>query len=275
MNSSKVGLDEFAAAVRRLHCAGDPRMLAITAMAAKSHAWHDENAADLRERARQVLTEGAIPGLREALGIAHREVPINRTLGWLLNPTSSHGAGVPLLRSFATWLGADVVASDPTAVGVWCERVPADWPSTRPPDLLFRGPHGALLVENKVNAKEGPSQFKDYAAAFERWRGSHRVGKLVVMARQSRTVPVPYEFRSHTELGWWAQGEAVNLALPAWIRAVLLMLANDLLNVNLATNLPEIQRLLDVSLAESMSSVATIRLARALPRPQFPQWRLP
>lgn len=128
---------------------------AVARTAAASRAWHAEREDAVIADARRLLARGATPTLRQALGVEHREVPINTTLGWLLNPSAAHGAGEALLASFATWLGAHGLAAEAASTEAWCEGGAPAW-GNREPDLLFRSPGAALLVENKVKAPEGP-----------------------------------------------------------------------------------------------------------------------
>ena len=73
MTPCSTSADELSAAVRRV--------------AESSRAWHGQRSFSLMQDARTVLRYGAPPRLWAVLGIAHREVPLNRTMGWLLGPT--------------------------------------------------------------------------------------------------------------------------------------------------------------------------------------------
>ncbi len=246
-------------------------LVALTRVADASRAWHSDRVEEVLADARRLLNVGAVPTLRQALGLEHREVPINRTLGWLLDPAAPHGAGVALLASFARWLGADGLADEASSATAWCEGGAPMW-GDREPDLLFRSAGAALLIENKVNAPEGPRQFDDYAAAFALWSGGRASRKLVVMARDSRAVPAPFEFRTHGQLAGWISQEARNAALPTWTKTVLTMLGHDLSRVPSDVTMHQVEALLARSKSRPLSIAEVLRLSRAVTQLRSPPW---
>ena len=170
---------------------------------------------------------------------------MNQALGWLLHPRANHGAGGEVLARLAEKLGATALAADvrraPGSILATTERRPPRWRGGMP-DLLFRGPTGALLIENKIDASESGQQYAPYRESFARW-APHHDRRLWLFAAARRETPPGYAFATHAEVACWLRDLTEAPTLPQWTRVLLALVAEDLDPT--APDLGELRRLVD------------------------------
>lgn len=247
----------------------DPRLVAVQRVAGVSRAWAEVAAPALVDRARELLADGLPPRLRDVVGLDREERPMNAALGWLLHPSGDH-AGV--LSHLAARLGAHALVRDlqrGAHVEPFTQSSPRDWPNGGAPDLLFRGPTGALLIENKVDASETGDNYNLYAAAFGRWAGP-REKVLWIFAAAARGVPAPYLFATHAQVAGWLREAASAPGVRTWTRIAAELLAEDL-----RPRAPTIRALADALRAceRSPDPSAVAHLAALTARSPPPLWR--
>lgn len=100
----------------------------------------------------------------EIVGLARHENTHSRMLGWLLDPTGRHGLGYGLLERLVEHCTGESV-SVPLAVRKVAFSV---WRNDREADLVVWGRNLTLVIENKVDASEQPSQCDDLYENFKK-----------------------------------------------------------------------------------------------------------
>ena len=113
-------------------------------------------------------------GPEDLLGVLGRrrdELVHSRVIAWLLVPTNRHGLGRRVLRGLLdhVWPGEDLLARGPVRVELEEPReAPDDAGLLRAAraDIVVRGETLCLVIENKVDAGEGPDQCESLYWAF-------------------------------------------------------------------------------------------------------------
>jgi hypothetical protein len=109
-----------------------------------------------------------VHGRADYLGVLARhrdELTHSRLIGWLLDPCARHGLGSRVLRGLLGCGGLTV--DDAHALGR--ARVTLEHPLAGGRlDIVVDGPGFYLVIENKVDAAEGPDQCAFYAAHVDR-----------------------------------------------------------------------------------------------------------
>ena len=99
----------------------------------------------------------------EIVGLARHENTHSRMLEWLLNPTARHGLGCGFAERLVKHCTGEPV-SVPLAVRKVAFSV---WRNDREADLVVWGENFTLIIENKVDASEQPSQCDDLHENFK------------------------------------------------------------------------------------------------------------
>ena len=99
----------------------------------------------------------------EIVGLARHENTHSRMLGWLLDPTGRHGLGCGLVERLV-----EHCTGKPVSVPLAVRKVAFSvWRNNREADLVVWGRDFTLVVENKVDASEQPSQCDDLYENFK------------------------------------------------------------------------------------------------------------
>jgi len=94
---------------------------------------------------------------------ARAENTHSRMLRWLLNPTSRHGLGCGLVRRLV-----EHCTGEPAPASLAVRDVAfSQWRNDREADLVVWGENFTLVIENKVDALEQPSQCDDLYENFK------------------------------------------------------------------------------------------------------------
>jgi hypothetical protein len=96
-------------------------------------------------------------GPSDWLGVLARErheVTHSRLLGWLCDPSGEHGLGTTFLRAFLELVGSPFPADPSATVSLEVEG----GSGLSRADLVIDLPTGRVVIENKVDAPEGPEQ---------------------------------------------------------------------------------------------------------------------
>ena len=99
----------------------------------------------------------------EIVGLARHENTHSRMLQWLLDPTARHGLGCEFVERLLEHCSEEPV-SLPLAVKKVAFSV---WRNDREADLVVWGENFTLVIENKVDASEQPSQCDDLYENFK------------------------------------------------------------------------------------------------------------
>jgi hypothetical protein len=122
-------------------------------------------------------TLGLAPDLLGPLGFARTELAHSSALAFFLDPTRSGSLGTECLSAFVELVvdsGDDQAEQEPpdlTAVRVTSERSLGRWGRV---DISIDGPRVLILVEVKVDAKEGPQQIPRYTNAINELAGDRQ-----------------------------------------------------------------------------------------------------
>lgn len=251
-------------------CSGltDVRVAAVRRAAQTARPFLTERAEEIHVRAQTLLRRGVPPSLRHVCGTTDLEVPLNRVLGWLLDPAQPHGADIaPLLRVVGelglTAMVSDLRNGEAASVFTECSPDPVRW--WREPDLVVDTPNAVLLLENKVLAPEsGPDQYDAYLDIL-RELADERPWCAVLLARGRRDPP-PRRTRTirHAELADLLAPLCEDGSLPAWTRILMAMVVTDLRHDDLSVRLAEVRRLLDRAPDRQLSPLEVRRLSRLL-----------
>lgn len=107
--------------------------------------------------------------LLDPLGQSRRELSVTTVLAWLLDPRGTHEFGDVILRALLAHLGEDsetvdmLLRANASELSVFTEFTTD---SRRRADIVITNRRAALVIEAKVDAKEGVDQTSDYAAYF-------------------------------------------------------------------------------------------------------------
>ena len=135
--------------------------------------------------------------LLDIVGLARDENTHSRMLVWLLKPTARHGLGCGFVRRLVEHCtGKDVSA--PVAVRKVAFSV---WRNGREADLVVWGQHFTLVIENKVDASEQPSQCDDLYQNFKNEKVPFFVF-LTPNGRKPHTATTPCSQRAFKTLSW-------------------------------------------------------------------------
>ncbi|WP_419949297.1 PD-(D/E)XK nuclease family protein [Candidatus Palauibacter sp.] len=99
----------------------------------------------------------------DIVGLARHENTHSRMLAWLLRPTARHGLGSALVERLVEHCTGKPVSA-PLAVR---KVVFSEWRNDREADLVVWGRNFTLVIENKVDASEQPSQCDDLFENFK------------------------------------------------------------------------------------------------------------
>ena len=229
-------------------------------------------AAEIREEAQARLKLGAPPSMRQLVGISNLEVPMNRMLGWMFDPTSRGAAARKGLTALCALLDFPALATDiqqGRPIVVMTETSPDPEITSRQPDLIIGSTNAVVLIENKVGSPEsGPDQYSHYLDVLRRWAGS-RESRAYLFAPTERSTPLGWErCVSHRELAEALRPLATDPTMSFWDRVVYALIASDLdpdLRPNRAR---EIERLIDGGGGLSDVAVAT-KLSQLLRHPSI------
>ncbi len=97
------------------------------------------------------------------VGLARHENTHSRMLEWLLNPTARHGLGNEFVERLV-----EHCTGEPVSVSLAVRKVAFSvWRNDREADLVVWGRNFTLIIENKVDALEQPSQCDDLYENFK------------------------------------------------------------------------------------------------------------
>ena len=133
----------------------------------------------------------------DIVGLARHENTHSRMLAWLLMPTARHGLGSGLVRRFVEHCTGET-ASTPLAI----RRVAfSQWRNEREADLVVWGLNFTLVIENKVDASEQPSQCDDL---FENYKNEKKPLFLFLTpdGRKPHTATTPCARHAFRTLSW-------------------------------------------------------------------------
>ena len=189
---------------------------------------------EIEAQARVRLRLGAPPSLRLLTGISQLEVPMNRVLGWIFDPSRRGDAACIALTELARFLEFETLLRDIEAgevPEVLVESSPDVALTNRQPDLMIGTTNAALLIENKVDSPEsGEGQYADYLSVLTDWAKS-RDARAYLFSRRKRTPPAGWAGSfSHQDLGVqiFRRLAEEETSLPFWDRVVYGLLAGDL-----------------------------------------------
>lgn len=133
--------------------------------------WSAADAEVARLRAAELWNPPACTAM-QVLGTQRREIPHSRMLGWLLDPTASHGLGLRMLTAFLRRLGHGELTDGLGAEHVRVERELVlegqEDHQDRRADIVVRAGGTPVVIELKVDAAEGTDQTRDLAGHFRR-----------------------------------------------------------------------------------------------------------
>ena len=162
--------------------------------------WHEAMAA-MRCQQERLVSDGLwLTGPSDFLSIvgrARHENTHSRMLAWLLTPTARHGLGSGLFRRFVEHCTGETV---PAQLAV--RRVAfSEWRNDREADLVAWGRNFTLVIENKVDASEQPSQCDDL---LENFKNEKRPLFLFLTpdGRKPHTATTPCAQRAFKTLSW-------------------------------------------------------------------------
>ena len=133
----------------------------------------------------------------EIVGLARHENTHSRMLEWLLNPTARHGLGCEFVERLVEHCTGEPVSA-PLAVRKVAFSV---WRNDREADLVVWGENFTLVIENKVDASEQPSQCDDLYENFKNEKAPLFVF-LTPDGRKPHTATTPCSQRAFKTLSW-------------------------------------------------------------------------
>lgn len=242
----------------------------VTTAAAECEAVFARRASEIRNEAVLRMAIGAPPSLRKLVGVSNLEVPMNRTLGWMLDPQARGPAARRGLAALAGLLDLHALADDVEQglqVEVLCEASPDPDITRRKPDLMIRTPHAAVLIENKVWASEsGPDQYAHYLEVLLRW-GGERECRAYLLAPAVRQVPLGWAGAlSHRQLADSLRPLVVEPGISFWDRVAYGLIVSDLDPDTRADRMREIEKLVEDG-GRMPDHVVATKLSHLLRRP--------
>lgn len=243
---------------------------AVLSAALECEAVFARNASRIRAEARERLLLGYPPSLRRVVGLSSLEVPMNKALGWILDPHERGTAARRGLAEIAKLLDYPALLDDlqqGLAIVVLTETSPDESITSRQPDLTVGSPNATLLIENKVNAAEsGSDQYAHYLKTLTAWAGE-REHRSYLLAPELREPPVGWSGSlTHAQVAEALRPLATDPALSFWDRVVYALVVNDLDSDWVADRARQIERLLEQGNGLPDAAVAT-RLSQLLRRP--------
>lgn len=133
----------------------------------------------------------------DIVGLARHENTHSRMLAWLLKPTARHGLGCGFVRRLVEHCTGESVSA-PVAVRRVAYSV---WRNDREADLVVWGRDFTLVIENKVDAPEQPSQCDDLYENFKNEAAALFLF-LTPDGRRPRTTTTPRSQRAFRTLSW-------------------------------------------------------------------------
>ena len=206
---------------------------------------------------------GVVPSMFKIMGFSHKEVPYNKALAWIMDPSESHQAGRAVLKNlckgFKEEISIDVsliekeIEDASSSIEVRGEkRWPVEAQSWRIPDILIVGRKFGLLIENKVASGEsGDSQYASYYQAMRRlakskdWKTCHCF--LAHPKKSPRACPEGYSGTiAHDRLAKWIRRVEEDATVPAWGRIACQLVAVEITpEKDLFSELQKAQQTLD------------------------------
>lgn len=270
---------EEAAAIRR-----------VTALSDVARGWVTAHAQDVRaELASRLLAidrVGLLPPLFTLMGCSSRELPYNRMLTWIMDPTAPHRSGRLVLRELAEQLAFDALVTDleePEApVELRADRRFPGARGRRKPDLLVLTKRASLLIESKVRQGEtSERQYRDYAREL-RLVAARRGGECAawLLAPEARDVPgAASDWKwdgaiTHGELGTLFLRVADHKDITPWGRVATMLVAQQFAGHQVSEEILSLARSL-VHATESRrptfrEAAHMARLLGIVPHPQTP-----
>ena len=218
-------------------------------------------ASEIRGEAASRLSLGVPPSLRRIVGVSDLEVPMNRMLGWMLNPEARGAAARLGLVVLAGLMDFPLMASDierGVGVRVLCEESPDLGITSRQPDLLIGTENAAVLIENKVWSPEsGPDQYSHYLEVLERWAGE-RERRAYLLAPTPRATPEGWDGSlTHEQLADSLRPLVQDSRISFWDRVVYGLIVSDLDPDTRPNRMQEMERLVGPDSSASDVEVAT------------------
>lgn len=133
----------------------------------------------------------------EIVGRARHENTHSRLLGWLLTPTARHGLGCEFVERLV-----EHCTGEPVSLPLAVRKVAfSEWRNDREADLVVWGRNFTLVIENKVDALEQPSQCDDLYENFKNEKAPLFVF-LTPNGRKPHTATTRYSQRAFKTLSW-------------------------------------------------------------------------
>jgi hypothetical protein len=151
----QIGFAGWEAALREMTIQWDHSVL--ESESARVSQWStDLEAFEAEERALRVAGEWLTGGSDwlSVLARERHEMTHSRLLGWLCDPSGQHGLGTTFLRAFLDLVESPYPADPSTMVSLELEGSSG---LTRA-DVVIDTPRGRVVIENKIDAAEGPQQ---------------------------------------------------------------------------------------------------------------------
>lgn len=251
---------------------GKFRVEAVLAAAKECETVFARGASRIRAEARERLLLGYPPSLRRVVGLSSLEVPMNRTLGWILNPQERGDAARRGLIELVKILDYPALLDDlqrGLPIEVRTETSPDESITNRAPDLTIGSPHAVLLIENKVNAPEsGFDQYAHYLQTLVAWAGE-REHRAYLLAPELRDPPPGWSGSlMHAQVAEALRPLTTDPTLSFWDRVVYALVVSDLDWDRTADRARQIERLLEEGNRLSEVVVAT-RLSQLLRHPSI------
>ena len=131
------------------------------------------------------------------VGLARHENTHSRMLEWLLNPTGRHGLGCEFVERLIERCTGEPVSVPPAVRKV----VFSEWRNDREADLVVWGEDFTLVIENKIDALEQPSQCDDLYENFKNEKAPLFMF-LTPDGRKPHTATTPCSQRAFKTLSW-------------------------------------------------------------------------
>lgn len=225
-------------------------------------------ASEIRAEAESRLALGTPPSLRQIVGLSNLEVPMNRALGWMLDPEPRGVAARLGLVMLARLLDFPLMASDVERgadVVMLCETSPDLGITNRQPDLLIGTDNAAVLIENKVWSPEsGPDQYSHYLEVLEQWAGV-REHRAYLLAPNERATPKGWTGSlTHKQLGDALRPLVQESRISFWDRVVYGLIVSDLDPDTRPNRMREVERLVGADSSKASDLEVATKLSQLL-----------
>lgn len=167
--------------------------------------------------ARRAFEDRLAPDFSAFDFIANDELTLSRILGWLLDPSGSHGQGAKFLDTFVSNILPDLSGFETDAAKVKLEAHCGD---RRRIDLLVQSGNVAFAIENKPYAADQDGQLAHYLAWLDRFTD----GRLVYLAGRSDRLPGPNSLSETDQLASLKSRRLITMGYPdlrPWLTACL------------------------------------------------------